>query len=117
MFAEMFDSNLAASDVGRSNRIYSEDEIIAIQSVMQNAEQLLEERRRLYELVSRCKVALAPHRKLPEDVLRYIFALHVQEGMQVPLTRCSGQFVIPAAVVLTHVCCLWRRIALSSPEL
>jgi hypothetical protein len=117
MFAKMFDSDLAASDVGRSNRIYSEDEIIAIQSVMRNAEQLLEERRRLYELVSRCKVALAPHRKLPEDVLRIIFAFHVQEGMQVPYTWSNGQLVIPAAVVLTHVCSLWRRIALSSPEL
>lgn len=117
MFAKMFDSDLVASDVGRSNRIYSEDEIIAIQSVMRNAEQLLEERRRLYELVSRCKVALAPHRKLPEDVLRIIFTFHVQEGMQVPYTWSNGHLVIPAAVVLTHVCSLWRRIALSSPEL
>lgn len=117
MFAKMFDSDLAASDVGRSNRIYSEDEVIAIQSVMRDAEQLLEERRRLYELVSRCKVALAPHRKLPEDVLWCIFSLHVQDGMQVPFTRSNGQLVIPAAVVLTHVCSLWRRIALTSPEL
>ena len=117
-FAKMFD--LATSDVGRSNRIYSEDEMQVIQSVMQDAEQLLEERRRLYELVARCKVALAPHRKLPVDVLRCIFAMLVEEedqGIYIPFKQSSEDLIIPAAVVLTHVCSLWRHIALSSPEL
>ena len=114
----MFD--LATSDVGRSNRIYAEDEMQVIQSVMQDAEQLLEKRCRLYELVGRCKVALAPHRKLPADVLRCIFAMLVEEedqGIHIPFKQSSEDLIIPAAVALTHVCSLWRRIALSSPEL
>ena len=116
-FAKMFD--LATSDVGRSNRTYSDNEILAIQSVMRDAEQLLEEPRRLHELIARCKVALAPHRKLPEDVLRCIFVLHVQDAIHIPFKRSSygRELVIPAAVVLTHVCSPWRRIAISSPEL
>ena len=111
MFPKLFD--LDTSDVGRSNRAYSDDETLVIQSVLRDAEHLLREPRRLHELISQCKVALAPHRKLPEDVLRCIFALHVQGGMHIPFKRSD----IPAAVVLTHVCSLWRRIALSSPEL
>lgn len=117
MFAKMFD--LAASDIGRSNRTYSDNEILAIKNAMRDAEQLLEEPRRLRELIDRCKVALAPHRKLPEDVLRCIFALHVepQQGIHIPFKRSSNGELVTPALVLTHVCSLWRRIALSSPEL
>ena len=117
MFAKMFD--LATSDIGSSNRTYSDNETLAIQSVLRDAEQLLEEPRRLHELIDRCKVALAPHRKLPEDVLRCIFVLHVEprQEIHIPFKRFSGKLVIPAAMVLTHVCSLWRRIALSSPGL
>lgn len=39
----MFD--LAKSDIGKSNRIYSEDEILVIQNVMRYAEQVLKERK------------------------------------------------------------------------
>jgi hypothetical protein len=53
--------------------------------------------------------------KVPENILRCIFALHVQEEICFPFKRCDlGSLVVPAAIVLTHV---WRRIALSSPEL
>jgi hypothetical protein len=107
-------SDLAASDVGRSNRIYSEDEILAIQSAMRDSEQLLEEHCRL---IARYKIALAPHRILPRDVLRCIFALNAQEAIYVPFQKYNGKPVLPAAVILTHVCSLWRHIALSSPEL
>ena len=104
----MFD--LATSDVGRSNRIHSEDEILVIQNAMRDAQQPLD-----LELVARCKVALAPHRKLPGDILRCIFAFHAQESIYLPFL--IKRDMLRTAVVLTHVCSLWRCIALSSPEL
>lgn len=107
-------SDLATSNVGMSNRIYSEDEILAIQRAMRDSEQLLKEHRRL---IAQYKIAVAPHRILPRDVLRCIFALNARERIYLPFQKSNGKPIVPAAVLLTHVCSLWHHIALSSPEL
>ncbi|THU90127.1 hypothetical protein K435DRAFT_592573, partial [Dendrothele bispora CBS 962.96] len=54
---------------------------------------------------------LAPIRKLPLDVLRYLFQTIVFSQ------RSSDRGGIFDAIVLSHVCCSWREIALAIPSL
>lgn len=58
----------------------------------------------LDEQIVRFRIAVAPHKKLPEDVLRYIFAL-----------SCADES--NAALVLSQVCSTWRRLVLDIPLL
>ena len=62
---------------------------------------------RLRDDASRYRIALAPHKKLPEDVLRYIFTLSCTNAPDTPDT----------ALALSQVCSEWRHIALDMPLL
>ncbi|KAF8624595.1 hypothetical protein AX17_007088 [Amanita inopinata Kibby_2008] len=63
------------------------------------------------------KAAVAPHKRLPEDILRKTFILcaHAYGTVQIPLR--SNPCGTPMQLVLSHVCSLWRQIALSTGEL
>jgi hypothetical protein len=58
----------------------------------------------LDEHIVRLRIAVAPHKRLPEDVLRYIFALSCADGSNTPL-------------VLSQVCSAWRRLVFDMPLL
>ena len=62
------------------------------------------------DLIGRCKVALAPHKKLPPDVLRSIFHFCNEGEMKFPLSKRG-------VLRITHVCSAWRQLALETPSL
>ncbi|PFH50528.1 hypothetical protein AMATHDRAFT_60951 [Amanita thiersii Skay4041] len=75
---------------------------------------LLEEQKLLRDQLNRYKRALAPYKKLPKDIIQYIFDFCVGEAV-VRLPPCKAQ-VLPQ-VVLSHVCSAWRQVALDTVEL
>ncbi|KAF8636849.1 hypothetical protein AX17_003223 [Amanita inopinata Kibby_2008] len=122
--------------LGRTNGMHSDDEICQISESLVNAEEHanqlcaefeeLERRKReikneedkVLSRIKRYKVALASHKKLPEDVLRYIFSFCVggisilREKRWLPSSRPP-----PAQLAISHVCSEWRRIVLEIPNL
>ncbi len=56
--------------------------------------------------VVRFRVAVAPHKRLPEDVLRHIFTL-----------SCADSEESNTALVLSQVCSAWRHLVLDMPPL
>ncbi|KAF8635057.1 hypothetical protein AX17_004037 [Amanita inopinata Kibby_2008] len=62
------------------------------------------------------RAAVAPHKRLPEDILRIIFAFCARAygTVQIPLwyNRCT-----PTQLFLSHVCSKWRQTALGTSEL
>ncbi|KIL56552.1 hypothetical protein M378DRAFT_32350, partial [Amanita muscaria Koide BX008] len=65
----------------------------------------------LNDQIRRCKVALAPYKKIPKEIWLYIFELYCQPG------RLSTCVTWQPPVVLTQVCSAWRQIAISMPKL
>ncbi|PFH46871.1 hypothetical protein AMATHDRAFT_50728 [Amanita thiersii Skay4041] len=119
--------------IPNSNYLPSETEITHIRKIASNTKHrlsqltklvdqstnvtksLLTKRQELHNRLNSCNLALAPHRKLPEDVIRHIFTFCVSETTDLSLLPGSQQ--LPDEVILTHVCSSWRRIALSTPSL
>ncbi|KAK2464372.1 hypothetical protein APHAL10511_003518 [Amanita phalloides] len=67
------------------------------------------------DLVSRCMIASSPQEYLPDEVLRLIFVLIVEEYG--PVEFPFPIHVVPPQVVLSHVCSRWRMLAIRSFEL
>ncbi|KAF8637514.1 hypothetical protein AX17_002779 [Amanita inopinata Kibby_2008] len=70
--------------------------------------------------IGRYKAAIAPHNKLPEDIIRHVFHLLTSELVMFPLHRFAlrkGHIVVEPLFVISHVCSGWRRVALNMPEL
>ncbi|KAF8308713.1 hypothetical protein F5887DRAFT_479390 [Amanita rubescens] len=64
--------------------------------------------------ISRYKVALAPHKMLPEHILQLIFQWCIPpDGLHVPSPR-HRELVWPS---FTWVCSSWRKLAMNTPEL
>ncbi|PFH49027.1 hypothetical protein AMATHDRAFT_5279 [Amanita thiersii Skay4041] len=127
------------ADIGESNRTYSkisvhiighlkdsiEEEVSRLDKVVTNlnlpetATSLRARRDALAKQLDRCNVALAPHKVLPSDVLRYIF-LHCIESaggggtITFPLRKQKER---PIQIILSHVCTLWRHIVLATPTI
>ncbi|KAF8630892.1 hypothetical protein AX17_005250 [Amanita inopinata Kibby_2008] len=121
------------TDVGRTNRVHSDEEIKAILQSISDTEHvlrnldgdiaeltrskhaLLKERRKITGQLKRYQIALAPHRKLPEDVVRYIITICAQDPqvVTIPFSRKDT----PPQLVLSHVCSAWRYCALTTPLL
>ncbi|KAM6501837.1 hypothetical protein JOM56_001814 [Amanita muscaria] len=59
--------------------------------------------------IHRLDVALGPHNKLPPEMLLRIFELCCEGPAQIPAQNGS-------IYTISHVCSLWRQIALSIPE-
>ena len=84
---------LDVSSIGRTNRPHSEEEQLYIRNVLLAAESLLQsgtvdgdlQRRETVDVIGRCKIALAPHKRLPPDVLRSIFHFCGETRTRFPL--------------------------------
>ncbi|KAF8624013.1 hypothetical protein AX14_011840 [Amanita brunnescens Koide BX004] len=100
--------SLNLSKVGRSNGLHSAAEEAVIQQALIAAEQArITTEQKLAELtdqVTRYKIALAPHKKLPEDVLREIFNLVCHDQILSLEDEDENSDVIQ----LSHVCSAWH---------
>ncbi|KAF8346071.1 hypothetical protein F5887DRAFT_1184635 [Amanita rubescens] len=103
--------NVDLSSVGRTNRTYSKEEEAYIRNVLLVSRQQKEE---VVDLIGRCEVALAPHKKLPPDVLRSIFHFSNETRVVFPLAKRGVGFHL---LRITHVCSAWRQLALETPTL
>ena len=103
--------NVDLASIGRTNKIYSEEEGAYIRNVLLAARQRKEE---LVDLIGRCEVALAPHKKLPPDVLRSIFPFSNETRAEFPLSK---RIVALRLLHIIHVCSAWRQLALETPAL
>ncbi|KDR77125.1 hypothetical protein GALMADRAFT_246325 [Galerina marginata CBS 339.88] len=72
---------------------------------------LYEERNALKSSIARCNTILSPIRRVPQDVWREIF-FHCLATHRNPIMSYAE-----APLLLTHICNLWRSIALSTPEI
>ena len=104
--------NVDLTSMGRTNRIYSEAEEAYIRNILLAAQQRKEEVD--LDLIGRCEVALAPHKKLPPDVLRSIFHFCNEKLVEFPLSRRDTALRL---LHITHVCSAWRQLALETPAL
>ncbi|KAF8631991.1 hypothetical protein AX17_004936 [Amanita inopinata Kibby_2008] len=76
---------------------------------------LLRKQQVITDRIRRCDAALAPHKKLPEEILREIFCLCAAERVTFPLSWKGKNG--PGQLVISQVCTPWRRIVLNIPEL
>lgn len=76
-----------------------------------NRAQVIKDLSKLTTLISRYHIALAPHKKLPREMLQHIFH-YVFVGY-----RESGPSLQNAPLLLCRICSAWRRTALCMPEL
>lgn len=97
--------------VGLTNELYSAKEEALIRQALIDAEKRPIE---LKEHIARYRTALAPHKRLPEDVLRCIFTLVC--GTPV-LQGDPHKATTYTAMILSYVCSVWRRIVLDMPRL
>ncbi|PFH46621.1 hypothetical protein AMATHDRAFT_69473 [Amanita thiersii Skay4041] len=77
-------------------------------------------RDKLIVQLDRCKIALAPYKKLPVDVLQHIFTLCVMDSPYdgiIEFPHPPYRQERPTQVILSHVCAHWRRIVLATPSL
>ncbi|PFH49025.1 hypothetical protein AMATHDRAFT_64019 [Amanita thiersii Skay4041] len=131
------------TEIGQSNREYSniamhiarhlasclEDEIRQVVEVVRQLQlqarasleakhQLLSAEDKLECLkkqLHECKSVFAPHKKLPADVLQYIFLLCAKGAkIKIPL---RSRYWHPIPMVLSHTCASWRSVALATPSL
>ena|SRR6266550_3455527 len=95
------DGHIDLSSIGRTNKICSEKEETCIRNVLLVAESLLQsgtvdgdlrQREEAVDLIGRCKIALAPHKRLPPDVLRSIFRFFGEPRVQFPLGLLSFSY-------------------------
>jgi hypothetical protein len=135
-------AHMDLSDVGKSNRIYSDEEAHVISLRLKEAQEHLHQimlnspaitpckkdskRRRIapgkaeieeqmiLDRIAGYMVALAPHKKLPEDILRIIFTFSSPTIVFDRNTRAPRDFT---QVILTQVSSQWRRIALDTVDL
>lgn len=111
-------NSLKLSTVGRSNELYSAEEEALIRHALITAERarIAAEQQlvKLREQVARYNIALAPHKKLPEDVLRHIFNLSCQDETLYLIDENVGSATV---IQLSRVCSAWRSVALNMPHL
>ncbi|KAF8337148.1 hypothetical protein F5887DRAFT_985464, partial [Amanita rubescens] len=107
---------LDLTKVGLTNESYSTEQEALIRRALTAAEQQLLNAEMIAKQITRYRVALAPHKKLSEDVLRHIFTLVCSDDSDVAVLD-PGTANTWAAVKLSHVCSAWRRLALKMPHL
>ncbi|KIL62373.1 hypothetical protein M378DRAFT_32747, partial [Amanita muscaria Koide BX008] len=74
---------------------------------------LSRQERELVDRIERCRVALAPIKKLSNDVLRRIFIICCESPTEL-LSRDSKMMFL---ITLCQVCSAWRGLALETPLL
>jgi len=115
--------NINLSSIGQTNKVCSEEEEAFIRSVQLAVETLLqsgtvdgdlERKGEIVDLICRCKIALAPHKRLPPDILRFIFQICTETRVEFSLSRPGVDLRL---LRITHVCSAWRQLALETPAL
>lgn len=94
----------------RRNRVLQIDTILK-NGPIPGYKTLLHERAQLVQLLNRYRVAAAPHKRLPVEVLQEIFQ-YVAAGYV-----CATPRPQDPPLVLCRVCVSWRRIVKNMPEL
>ncbi|KAF8626791.1 hypothetical protein AX17_006450 [Amanita inopinata Kibby_2008] len=107
--------------------VYSEEEARAIRESYLDAVKLLEETRAIIDGLQKKEqmlirsieyygAALAPHKRLPADVLQQIFiqCANAYGRVTIPLNYNT---VRPPQLVISHVCSSWRKLALNTGAL
>ncbi|KAK2462927.1 hypothetical protein APHAL10511_005125 [Amanita phalloides] len=95
-------------------RHHLEEAEVEVDRISSDIAQLYERKQQNIDKVRRYRVAIAPIKKVPEDIIRCIFACLGQDrAIRLPHERDD----IPPQVVLSHVCSTWRQIALDMGSL
>ena len=81
-----------------------------IQRLNGDIEKLLNQKWDLFNAVNRYNVALAPHKRLPLEVLRSIIVFAASEPTRLPVSN-QGVYA------MSHVRSAWRQLVLNTPEL
>jgi len=115
--------NINLSSIGQTNKVCSEKEEAFIRSVQLTAETLLqsgtvdgdlERKGGIVDLICRCKIALASHKRVPPEVLRLLFQICAETRVEFSLSRPGVDLRL---LRITHVCSAWRQLALETPTL
>ncbi|KAG6818644.1 hypothetical protein H0H93_003194 [Arthromyces matolae] len=117
--AELSDASLAhklENLAGITNDdILSDPEIDRGRAILTQAEQELLQ---LLKRVEKLRVALAPHKRVPSDILLRIFEILCQETLpQDQGDREDELRRVPVALILSQVCALWRSMCHSNTDL
>ena len=120
------------SQIGHSSEeSYTEEEASIIRCLMAKNDALIDaidaeladlliKRNKHLDYARRGKVALAPFKKLPLEIVGDVF-LHVSwSTIKIPFPfgeSARGRRLMPTQVVLAQVCSAWRKIAFSIPRL
>jgi hypothetical protein len=91
------------------------DAAISLTSGPPAPDDLLARRMHVEERIKSYQTAIAPHRKLPTELLREIFMEEAEEHFFLPIDSLHDEF--PLQWHVSHVCSKWRHIVLEIPEL
>lgn len=119
--------NSLTPGVGRTNAVLNDDQAWRIREHLTDVQDelrqwhrdfavLLATRPRIVDRVYRCKIALAPYKKLPAEITREIMLFVVGVPPSFPLPNYKAAAMDPR-LQLTQVCADWRRIAFDITEL
>lgn len=110
--------------IGRTNVVLHNDQDLFVREHLSHAEIelqsydrdlsiLLARRAHAVDRVSRCRIALAPYKRLPVEITRQIILLSVGIPAQLPLSEDT----LDPRLQITQVCAGWRNIAFDTHEL
>ena len=120
------------SQIGHSSEeSYTEGEASIIRSLMAENDALIDaidveladlliKRNKHLDYARRGKIALAPFKKLPLEIVRDVFLHASWSTIEIPFPigeSARRRRLMPTQVVLAQVCSAWRRIAFSIPRL
>ncbi len=119
------DVQLDVSSIGRTNILHSEEEELYIRNVLlaaqeallRNLDSDLQRKEETVDLIDRCRIALAPHKRLPPEVLRSIFHYFGETRIEFPPGPKRRDTGINQDLRLLHICSAWRQLALEIPVL
>ncbi|KAF8632118.1 hypothetical protein AX17_004924 [Amanita inopinata Kibby_2008] len=87
-----------------------------LEKVNATMDKLRERQQTLSRNLTYYKAAVAPHKRLPDDVLREIFIVCARTLGTVRFPLCMNGRYMPQ-LTLSHICSPWRRVALNTGEL
>jgi F-box-like len=74
---------------------------------------LITKHQRLTDQINLCRAALAPHKRLPPELIREIFMFAAEEHAVFPLVDGAKE----CRLVVSQVCSTWRKVAFDTPTL
>ncbi|PFH48764.1 hypothetical protein AMATHDRAFT_149178, partial [Amanita thiersii Skay4041] len=115
-------------DVGKSNSLYTDEEISVIRRARFEDERKLEEievslqdlqaqRHTIQQRINNYNVAIAPHKKLPVEVMRSIFTLCAIMQESIEAANKHIKTADETQFTLLRVCRAWKQVAVAIPVL